>query len=120
MSRLATLLVLFGLWSVDSWADRLTLEGAFIQGGLVTGSVPPGSKVIFDGAPTRVSETGRFLIGFSRDAAPKSKLTVTFADGQMMERSLSIEKRTYQVQRIVGLPRKMVTPPKSVYARIRK
>lgn len=120
MKHVIQLFAIFSLLSGHAWAADLTLKGDFVQGGLVLGSVPPGATVVFDDIPTRVSDNGRFLIGFSRDAAPNSKLTVTYADGRKVERNLSVERRTYRVQRIDGLPRKMVTPPKSVYARIRK
>jgi len=105
--------------TVVAEASDLRLDGKFIQGGLVVGSTLPGAAVEVDGRSVRVSSKGRFLIGFSRDAGPSARLRVRLPDGRDMTRALSIAKRTYKVQRINGLPRKLVTPPESVYARIR-
>ena len=105
--------------TVVAEASDLRLDGKFIQGGLVVGSTLPGAAVTVEGRSVRVSSEGRFLIGFSRDAGPSARLRVRLPDGREMTRALSIAKRTYKVQRINGLPRKMVTPPESVYARIR-
>lgn len=105
--------------AVIAEASDLRLDGKFIQGGLIVGSTLPGSEVRMDGQSIRVSPEGRFLIGFSRDAGPRARLNIRLPNGREMTRALSIAKRAYKVQRIDGLPRKMVTPPKSVYARIR-
>ena len=113
------ILVLAILFVGEVRADDLRLEGKFVQGGLVQGTVPAGAKVTFEGRPIRVSAKGRFLIGFSRDAGPTSSLAMRMPDGQQINKPLKIENRKYQIQRIDGLPRKMVTPPKAVYDRIR-
>ena len=106
--------------AVAAVADDLRLDGQFTQGGLVVGTVPAGSKVFFEGKPVRVSSGGRFLIGFSRDAGPRAELQIQHPSGRKVSRKLSIDKRIYQIQRIDGLPKKMVTPPKSVYIRIQR
>ena len=79
----------------------------------------PQAEVHFNGRPIRVSPTGKFLIGFSRDAAPNATLHVKFPNGQTENQNLEIKKRQYQIQRIEGLPPKMVTPPQAVFDRIR-
>jgi murein DD-endopeptidase MepM/ murein hydrolase activator NlpD len=66
----------------------------------------------------RVSPAGRFIIGFSRDAKPSADLQLRWADGRLEQRRLAIQQRRYQVQRIDGLPAKMVTPPAAVIERI--
>ena len=118
MRACLTALLLFSLASLEAAAD-LRLDGQFTQGGLVVGTVPAGSKVVFENRPVRVSSQGRFLIGFSRDAGPLAQLRIQLPSGQKISRELSIDKRSYQIQKIDGLPQKMVTPPESVYARIR-
>lgn len=100
-------------------AGELALQGNFVQGGLVQGTVPAGTRVHFEGRNIRISAKGRFLIGFSRDAAKDANLTAYLPDGRKIHRMLKINKRDYNIQRIDGLPSKMVTPPKAVYARIR-
>ncbi len=101
-------------------ADRLQLDGNFVQGGLAFGRVPPGSEVQFDGQPVRVSPEGHFLIGFGRDEGARLRLAVRYPDGQSEQRFIAVQRRDYDIQRIDGLPPKQVTPPPEVMARIRK
>ena len=100
-------------------AGRLELDGRFTQGGLVFGTTEPGAEVLLGDRKVRVSPDGRFLFGFGRDAASEATLYVRFADGSTEQRSLRIEKRRYDIQRIDGLARKMVSPPESELPRIR-
>ena len=106
------------LLSGQGWAQDLTLTGALSQGGLVTGQTQPGAEVTLDGRPVRVGADGRFLFGFGRDAAPEALLELTLPDGTLARRTLSIEQRSYDIQRIDGLPPEKVTPPEEVLARI--
>jgi murein DD-endopeptidase MepM/ murein hydrolase activator NlpD len=111
-------LVATWLLSGPVWAQDLTLEGALSQGGLVTGQTRPGAEVRLDGRQVRVGADGRFLIGFGREAAPEAVLELTLPDGSLARRTLEIEQRSYDIQRIDGLPQEKVTPPEEVLARI--
>lgn len=99
-------------------AQDLTLAGALSQGGLVYGRTLPGAEVRLDGRPVRVGSDGRFLLGFGRDAAPEALLELTLPDGSRARRTLEIDQRSYDIQRIDGLPEEKVTPPEEVLARI--
>lgn len=68
----------------------------------------------------RVDPDGTFIIGFGYAHPPEATLVVTAPDGTAMTRVLQITARTWQEQRIDGLPQKMVTPPEAVLARIRR
>ena len=107
------------IWTGSSASSEVILKGKFTQGGLVWGTTVPQAEVYFNGRPIRVSPKGNFLIGFSRDAAPNATLHVKFPNGQTENQNLEIKKRQYQIQRIEGLPPKMVTPPQAVFDRIR-
>jgi murein DD-endopeptidase MepM/ murein hydrolase activator NlpD len=96
----------------------VSLEGNITQGGLVTGRAPVGSRITLDGKPVRQLADGRFLIGFGRDAKPEAVLKVEHM-GASVTRRLAVKTRRYRIQRITGLPPRMVTPPKEVLARIR-
>jgi murein DD-endopeptidase MepM/ murein hydrolase activator NlpD len=113
------LLVLI-LFVPPSRAAEVALEGSFVQGGLVIGQAPAGAAVEFDGRDLRISEAGRFIFAFGRDAPPQATLRITYADGRSEERSLSIAKREYAIQRIDGLPESKVSPPEEVWARIKR
>jgi murein DD-endopeptidase MepM/ murein hydrolase activator NlpD len=107
------------VWGVAAAAAELQLEGELIQGGLVRGQVAPGSAVWLDGRELRVSADGWFVFGFGRDAAERAELVVRAPDGREDQRVLAIARRTYDVQRIDGLPPRQVTPSEQDLARIR-
>ena len=91
-----------------------------MQGGLLRGRVAPGSVVEFEGGPVRVSEDGRFLVGFGRDAAPESELSAELPDGRFRTLVLEVWAREYRVERIDGLPPEKVAPDREdSLARIR-
>ncbi len=102
-----------------SRAAELVLEGDFLQGGLIFGQAVPGAEVTLNGRWVRVTAAGRFIFGFGRDAPPNAVLEVAWPGGKVEMRHLVVAKRGYKIQRIDGLPPKMVTPPESVLARIR-
>ena len=101
-------------------ADEIALRGNFVQGGLVTGQAPPGSRVTFEGRVMRVTSDGVFLIGFGREDGPHARLEVKLPDGRVETRVLSILARGYDIQRIDGLPERQVTPPPEDLRRIRE
>ena len=101
-------------------AGSLILDGDAVQGGLMVGRTDPGTLVLFEGRAVRVSPSGVFLIGFTRDAGPTSVLELRFADGTVRKEAISVAPRKYDVQRIDGLPPRMVTPPPEVKARIER
>lgn len=107
------------VFTAAAQASPLSLQGRFEQGGMILGQAPAGSRVSVDGQAIRVSGDGRFVFGFGRDHGPKAELTVDYPDGGRERRTLTIAKRQYRIQRIEGLPKKMVTPPPEVLQRIR-
>ena len=112
-------LVLLLAFACPAAADPLRLDGPFVQGGLVFGHVEPTATVELDGRPFRVGPDGRFLIGFGRDAAPMARLSVRHADGTIEERDLAVAQRSYDIQRIDGLPPDKVTPSADDLKRIK-
>ena len=106
------------LLEVPVVATELHFEGNFTQGGLVMGQSLPGSKVLVDSAPVRISPAGDFLLGFGRDAPSKVEVRVVAPSGQSEVRQLTVKARDYEIQRIDGLPPKQVTPDPEVLRRI--
>ena len=118
---LAALLVLVALAGFDprpAMAEDLVLDGDFIQGGLIQGRTLPGAEVRLGDRRLRLAEDGSFVFGFGRDAEPKATLSVLLPDGRTLSRKLDVAQRTYEVQRIDGLPQNKVTPPDEVVQRI--
>jgi murein DD-endopeptidase MepM/ murein hydrolase activator NlpD len=103
-------LALLPLAARRSLAAEPSFDGSLTQGGLVFGTTEPGSKVAFEGRKRRLLPDGRFLIGFGRDAKPKAEVDITTPDGHRQVHKLTIEQREWQIERIEGLPPKMVTP----------
>ena len=106
------------LASAPALADDSEFTGPFTQGGLVQGRVPPGARVTLDGRELRVGPDGVFLIGFGRDVQGAT-LGVAYADGRSETRALAIEKRSWRIQRVDGLPQQTVTPNEEELKRIR-
>ncbi|MBL4740805.1 MAG: M23 family metallopeptidase [Sneathiella sp.] len=96
------------------------MSGNMIQGGLMMGTTDPSADVRFDGKKVRVSDAGRFVIGFGRDFKKSANLTVSFDDGSKLVRVLDIEKREYPTEKINGLPVAKVTPSERFLKRIRR
>lgn len=88
----------------------LDLQGRLIQGGLVRGLTAADSRVTLDGAQVRIAGDGRFLLGFGRDAPARMSLVDRDARGNRGVRELKIDQRTYDIQRIDGLPQEKVEP----------
>lgn len=100
-------------------ARELSVEGHLTQGGLVIARGDAGIAVTVDGRAVRVSPEGLFLVGFGRDAPPTVEVRVRYPDGVTTVRVLHVARRTYQVQRIDGLPPQKVTPDPKDLERIR-
>jgi murein DD-endopeptidase MepM/ murein hydrolase activator NlpD len=114
----AVLFLLIVVFALPAYA--VELEGQFRQGGLIFGKATPGTKVSLDGRVLQVSPSGDFVFGFGRDAPPKAVLRIEWAGQVAEERKLDVSPRKYRIQRIDGLPKRMVTPPPEVLARIKR
>jgi murein DD-endopeptidase MepM/ murein hydrolase activator NlpD len=93
----------------------LELEGPLTQGGVVIGRVAPGTPVALDGKALRVSPEGLFVIGFDRDA-PR---TQTLRAGSET-RELAIARREYRIQKVTGIPQRIMEPTPDDLARIER
>ena len=98
---------------------KIILEGNFVQGGLVIGKVNKDLDVKFKEKVLRKTSDGSFVIGFGRDH-PKEANLYFFINQNWILKKLDIKQRKYKTQVINGLEKKMVTPPKSFWDRIKK
>lgn len=126
MRRLLALAIALGLSSCAGAApptpalDGVELRGDWVQGAVIFGKAAPGSTASFNGKPLRVSPEGLFLIGLDRDEGPKALVVVARPGSATFRREFEVAKREYDIQRLEGLPEKMVTPPPAALARIEK
>jgi murein DD-endopeptidase MepM/ murein hydrolase activator NlpD len=86
-----------------------------VQGALLLGTTTPNVAVKFDGVTQQSDDKGHFVIGIGRDAP--SKMTILIDD---TIHKFTVKQRTFTEQRISGLPKKKVTPPKSFLERIKR
>ena len=101
-------------------ALALVLPERITQGMLVIGRAPRGTRAAaFDGRPVRVSPEGTLAFGIARDAGPEATITLTGPDGRPEARRVAVVPRHWDVQRLNGLPDRLVTPNADALARIR-
>ena len=98
---------------------KIILEGNFVQGGLVKGKINKDLDVKFKEKVLRKTSDGSFVIGFGRDH-PKEANLYFFVNENWVLKKVDIKQRKYKTQVINGLEKKMVTPPKSFWERIKK
>jgi murein DD-endopeptidase MepM/ murein hydrolase activator NlpD len=100
---------------------RLEVEGRPIQGGLLLATLHGKQRrVEFPGHRAVVGDDGRFLIGFSRNAKPTETLRITLADGKVIEHVFQVEQRTYETDRVDGLPEDEVKLDPATRAKVRQ
>ena len=87
----------------------LTIEGTFIQGGLLFGKTKPNSKIFFNDKKIFVNNEGDFLLGISRDEK-KENLLIVNNENKVEKYNINILSRKYKIQKIDGLPKNKVTP----------
>lgn len=101
-------------------ASRFALTGSLEQGSLIVGRTEAQARVTFDGTRLNVSPDGWFAFGLVWNSSQVSHLSVEFGDGTVQSRSITPVVRAYTIQRVNGLPSKMVVPPPEVLERIRR
>jgi len=102
-----------------SHVKALEFQGNFTQGHFILGKTNPKARVLIDKKEVKVSKDGFFVFGIDRDR--KFDLIFTkIIEGKKTKIIKKILKRKYNIQRIDGLAENKVTPPESVYKRIKK
>ncbi len=99
--------------------EAIEFKGKFTQGHYIIGITDPSAKIIIDKKKVKVSKDGFFVFGLDRDR----KFDVTITKNLNGKKEIIIKKilkRKYNIQRIDGLPESKVTPPESVYKRIKE
>jgi len=99
-------------------AQDVALNGRLEQGGLVVGQTVPGAHVTLDAKSIAVAEDGTFVIGFDRDAPATAELSISPPGGGAQKQTLTIAPRAWAIERVDGLPQKLVTPDPVTEAQI--
>ena len=99
--------------------NAVEFKGKFLQGHYIIGLTDPSAQIIIGKKEVKVSNDGYFVFGIDRDR--KFDLTITKINNGKKEKIIKkVLKRKYNIQRIDGLEESKVTPPESVYKRIKK
>ena len=115
VSKLFFVIIIF----TTTQLNAIEFKGKFIQGHYIVGITNPSSKIIIDKKNVKVSDKGYFVFVFYRDR--KFDLVITqIKDGKKEKIIKKVLKRKYNIQRIDGLEESKVTPPESVYKRIKE
>ena len=92
--------------------------GKFYQGDLIIGKTFPNSNVFVDGKEIKISKHGNFVFGLDKDR--KNNVIIKTVNNNNSEEIIKrVYKKKYIIQKIDGLPKSQVTPPKEVYERIK-
>jgi murein DD-endopeptidase MepM/ murein hydrolase activator NlpD len=115
INKLLLILVIFA----PTQLNAIEFKGKFLQGHYIIGSTDPLAQIIIGKKEVKVSKDGYFVFGIDRDR--KFDLTITkIKDGKKEKIIKKVLKRKYDIQRIDGLEESKVTPPESVYTRIKE
>ena len=99
--------------------NAVEFKGKFIQGHFIIGKTDPNSKILIDKKRVKVSKQGFFVFGLSKNR--KNDIVIeAVRDGTSEKIIKKVFKKKYIIQKINGLPKNQVTPPKEVYERIKK
>jgi murein DD-endopeptidase MepM/ murein hydrolase activator NlpD len=99
--------------------NAIEFKGKFLQGHYIVGVTNPSAKIIIGKKEVKVSKDGYFVFGIDRDR--KFDVTITkIINGKKEVITKKVLKRKYNIQRIDGLEESKVTPPESVYKRIKE
>ena len=103
----------------SSQLNAVEFKGKFLQGHYIIGLTNPSAQIIIDKKEVKVSKEGYFVFGIDRDR--KFDLIITkIENGNKEKITKKVLKRKYNIQRIDGLEESKVTPPESVYKRIKE
>ena len=113
------LVLVLNIFLSHSLLYAVEFKGNFIQGSFILGKTDPKSKITIDKKKIKVSKDGYFVFGLGRDR--KNDVTIKVLKNKKLEVIVKkVYKKKYRIQKIDGLPKKQVTPPKEVYERIKK
>ena len=118
ISNLAKPLIILLFLISNSHASEVSFHGKFVQGGIIIGHSSLAEKVFFDDRELQISNDGNFIFGFGRNHKKSSIIKLKFPK-KTETYNVDIKKSDYKIEKIDGLPSKMVTPGPELYERIK-
>ena len=111
-----TLVGVFTLLAIPA-AFALEITGEWQQGAVIIGQVSEGVSVEYKQRKLQLTKDGKFVIGLGRDASPIAEI-ITTSQGKSETHQFDVKARTYNIQRVEGVPQATVEPNKEQDARI--
>ena len=102
----------------SNFAQSKILPSSVLQGGLVVGQLEIGDSLKLNGSNIKLSKDKYFVFAIDRDEIGPMNITVLENDKIISINQIKVIKRDYEIQRINGLPKKMVTPDEEIIKRI--
>ncbi|MGY6517360.1 MAG: M23 family metallopeptidase [Lysobacteraceae bacterium] len=88
------------------------------QGGMVQGRAPADARVVVAGRTLRQDGGGRFVFGIGRDQDGPVPVEVTLPGSAPVRFEVGVQRRSFAIQRVDGVPQATVTPDPGRAARI--
>jgi murein DD-endopeptidase MepM/ murein hydrolase activator NlpD len=100
----------------------LACAGALTQGGVALCRTLPGASIAVDGVASGEADAqGWAVIGFNREHGPEARVVASAPTRPDAEQRYAIAPRSFDIQRVDGLPQQTVTPTDpAVIARIQR
>lgn len=111
-----TLAGVFALLAIPA-AFALEITREWQQGAVIIGQVPVGVSVEYKQRKLQLTKDGKFVIGLGRDAPAIAEIVAT-SNGKSETYQFDVKARTYDVQRVDGVPQATVEPNKEQDERI--
>jgi murein DD-endopeptidase MepM/ murein hydrolase activator NlpD len=81
------------------------LIGTARQGGVMRGTAPMGTRSLeFNGVSIPIDKDRQFLIGLDRDSSSRAVLRATMANGQVIERVLTVQPTVWRIEQVDTSP----------------
>lgn len=98
----------------------VALPASIVQGGLLMGRAPAGSRVVYEGKALRVSGDGRFVLGVAREQTGTVQLRVTPPGSATQALDVPIVDRVFPLEQVNGVPEGTVNPTPELAARMER
>lgn len=101
-------------------SDIIEIKSASVSGGYFIGRLESPATLRFNDKLVPVDDLGYFQLGFSREIAGLHEIELSYPGQPSRSHAIQINGREFNVQRVNGVDQALVTPPKSLQARIEK
>jgi hypothetical protein len=88
----------------------VSYRGELLQGGLLRGTVAPGTQLQLNGREVAVAEDGTFVCGFGRDEPLRQVLDLVTPQGDKQQVVWMLGARNYDIQKVTGIPQRIMSP----------